>query len=212
MSCNLEGFLWDEARNPLEPQIGDITRIGFRTINSETGYRGLKTSFLLFRLQCKNGAVLADNWGDVRWSYDKRMRHETSLSLFEQRISNLSISIEPLRQQYSKLLSSRLTDEQFVSLWRSLARILNGEAADKIMQAEKQERQAIFKQVRERDKRNKQQVNGQIEPTQPTRWNLYELYNQITEQAKNYDFIGCRNIEKLAGSLISVEETAQDFV
>jgi hypothetical protein len=193
----------NEQLGKLEPQLGDITKIGFRIINSETGYRGLKASFLLFRLICENGAVLADKWGDVRWSYDNRMRDETSLSLFEQRISTLSLTIEPLRQQYSKLLSRCLPDEQFVSLWRSLERIFSGETADQIIQTEKRERKAIFKQVTERTKRNKQQINGPIEPPQTTRWNLYELYNQMTETAKNYDFIGCRHLERLAGDLIS---------
>jgi hypothetical protein len=117
------------------------------------------------------------------------MYYDTSLRKFEEGVLTAFLRFELLRTMYSRLVERPLPDDQFVGLWRSLERVVGKDTADSILGVRSGERQEIFKQTRERSERNKRISTAQPEPSEDTRWSCWDVYNQITSRAKDYDFV-----------------------
>jgi hypothetical protein len=160
----------------IEPIIGDITKMGFSVINSETGGRPLKASFLIYRLKCMNGAVLPDKWGEARWTYDKRMTIENSLKRFRHKLEDMQIPTKFLEEKICGLLNEKLTDVDFRKIWRNLSRVVGPEEADYILEIGYDERKKILKTLKNREKQNRMCIDRdtKIEPLQLER-NFYEI-------------------------------------
>ena len=84
----------DSSVKPLEPKVGDITKIGFRIINSDTGFRDATAKVYLFRLACTNGATLTDDWGIVRRNANRNISYERDLEYFANGVQNLRVNFE----------------------------------------------------------------------------------------------------------------------
>lgn len=191
----IEVSFLDPAVGTLEPAVGDITGIGLRLTNSETGYRGLKASSFLLRLVCTNGAVLSNDWGSAEWSYDPRMDYERSLASFFQRVPGLSLSVQRLREAYQTMFQKNLPVLGLVNLWRRVARIAGPDHADSILGIPQERRKALVKATRERAAREESR-------TQESETSYWQAYNAITERARAYDFLRWRQLERVGGGLI----------
>jgi hypothetical protein len=187
----------------IEPSIGDITKTGFSVRNSDTGGRPLKASFYIFRLQCQNGAVLEDKWGEVRWSYDKRMPIQTSLSAFKRKLENMQLPNKLLETKIDALLRTKITDLDFRKIWRKLSRIVGQDEADTILETEKDERKRILKALKEREIKNRKCLHlDQIAEPIPLDISLYEIMQLVTAKAKIYPVLMKRQLEKVGGGII----------
>ena len=187
----------------IEPVVGDVTKTGLYILNSETGGKPLKASFFLFRLQCLNGAVLRDKWGEVRWTYDKRIPTETSLTIFRRKLQHMKLPIELLQERVSGLLNTRLTDLDFRKIWRNLSRVVSPEGADQILEMTEEERKEILKTLKEREAKRRKSLDpdAKIEPLRLNK-NYYEILQLITDKAKDYPFPLKHQLERLGGNLV----------
>jgi hypothetical protein len=187
----------------IEPAVGDITKIGFSVINSETGGKPLNASFLLFRLQCQNGAVLRDKWGEVRWSYDKRMPIETSLKTFRRKLQNMHLPIELLEERFDGLLNNKLSDLDFKKIWRNLSRVVGTEEADDILEIEEEERKRLLKVLKDKEEKKRKSLdpNARIELVQLDK-SFYDILQLITDKAKDYPLPTKQQLERLGGNII----------
>jgi hypothetical protein len=187
----------------IEPVVGDITKTGFSVTNSETGGRPLKASFLAFRLQCSNGAVLPDKWGEVRWTYDKRMSIESSLKNFRSRFVGMQLPMDLLEERFNGLLSNKLTDLDFRKIWRNVSRVVGSLEADSILEIKEDDRKQILRTVKEREKKNRLRLNpdSKIKPVQ-LNFDFYETMQLVTAKAKKYPFFTKRQLEKIGGNII----------
>lgn len=201
----VEASFIDPRLGELEPQVGDITGIGLRITNSETGFRGLKASSFLLRLVCTNGAVLSNNWANVAWSYDPRMNYRHSLDNFFKQLEQLSLGVSHLRESYRTLIQKKLSVLGLVNLWRSVNRIVGQTDADGILGLPPDERKSLVKATKERRPGD----NSHLEETDRSYW---EAYNAITERARQYDFLRWRQLERLAGRLLddTMQKEMQD--
>jgi hypothetical protein len=187
----------------IEPSIGDITKSGFSVINSETGGRPLKASFFVFRLQCKNGAVLQDRWGEVRWTYDKRMPTQTSLNAFRHKLDNMQLPTKLLEKKIDSLFGDTITDLDFRKIWRKLSRIVGQDEADTILEIEKDERRRILKALKEREIKNRKCLyQEQMAEPIPLDNSFYEILQLVTAKAKKYPILMKRQLEKVGGGII----------
>jgi hypothetical protein len=178
----------------VEPVPRDVTRFGLNILNSETGFRGAKANFWLLRLVCTNGAILRNEWGSVKWSYDHRISYERSLKNFIAGIEKLQMDFDNFVALYKSLVNRELRAFEFVNIHRRLARIVGNDQADQIFGVPKEERNRFMRESREGDR---MLLTGII---------LYELYNSITESARWYPFIQRRQLEALGGSLIDLAD------
>jgi hypothetical protein len=184
----------------LEPVVGDITKIGFSIINSDTGGFRLKAAFLLYRLKCQNGAILEDRWGEARWTPDRNMN--SSLKAFRNQIENMMLSSKLIELKYAGLLSNQITDLDFRKLFRNLSRIVGSEDADSILEIEEKKRKKILRELKEREKKQKK-INPEEKP-EPVLLDkyFYEILQMITDKAKKYPFHINQSLEKLGGKII----------
>lgn len=176
----------------VEPAPGDITRFGLRVSNSETGWRGAKAGFYLFRLVCTNGAIVSNNWGTAEWDYDYRISRERSLQNFIGQIIKLNVDFAKFEDSYNRLLDRELMAVEFVNVRRRMSRIVGNDNADRITRVSKEERNRLNAEYREG---NRMLATGVI---------LYDLYNNITDAAKTYPFVQRRALEMLGGSVIDL--------
>lgn len=175
-----------------QPIPGDITELGFNIFNSETGFRGAKASFFLNRLVCSNGAILSNSWGSVEWAYDYRISYERSLSNFLIGIENFNINFDRFSAAYDNLIARNLSAVAFINVWRRLARIVGSKEADRISGIGIDERNQFNHEVREGD-RNR--LTGIL---------AYDLYNKITENARQSPFMQRSALERLGGSFVDL--------
>lgn len=198
-----------EEFGELQPRKGDISKIGYKIESSQTGGTRPKASFLIYRLACENGATLVDEWGTARWTYDKRMNYDSCLEKFERDLRGLRVEAKLLGQRYKALVNRQVEDEKFVKIWRTTKRILDSRKdADQLLAVDGEKRKEILRQVRKRRKRNKERLNKhpdrKPESPEDTEFTGYQLYNEITNEAKKYDFTAQKKLERLGGKLINL--------
>jgi len=184
---------WVTEQTPLNPRPGDTILHGLRISNSETGGRSLKASLYTLKLACKNGAVLSDEWGSARWTYDPRVTYKANLAHFFQDLGHIDAKVPKLADVCQRLTNEPLTDVDSVNLWRRVRAVVGPQAADDIFYTEPKERKRLFNQVRARR-----------DPLAavPTSFNGYEIHNRITAAAKEYDFLQWRRLEQIGGSML----------
>jgi len=172
----------------VEPKEGDPTRIGHYLVASETGGR-TKVSLMLYRVICGNGAVVGDEFGSVAWR-SRRNGDEFRLGL-----QVLVSRAEELKSCLSSLARKRFTDLEFRSVFRSLRNIVGRETALLLVKdAEESTVSQIMAQARLKQRRH--------EEPEPTDISVYELYNEITQFARDLTGEPHRELMRLAGRLI----------
>lgn len=177
----------------LEPEPGDVIRVGIRISNSETGYRGLKASQFSLRLVCSNGAVMADRLGTARWSYDCRISYRASISKFQKDVRKLRSNNENLGRLYQGILERRLLDLEFCQLWRRLRNGLAPDQVDVILGVPPEERRTIQQEVR---------IRSTEQAPRMTPWRVYGVHNRITAAAHRYGFVVRTRLERTGGELL----------
>ncbi len=201
--------LLDQSLPVIEPRVGDITKLALTLVNSETGGTGLKCSYSAYRLACLNGALVRDEWGSIRWNYDRRVKYETSLTEFENGLLSLSFQANALIKLYSLLPSEQLTDEEMVELWRAVARVVGPSHANAVIKIDEEERKKLVKEVRERWARNRVNLPDQKEKPVLTGFNAYDLFNEVTATARDASYPVARQLERIGGRLIEVAARRQ---
>lgn len=108
---------WIYENDPIDPKPGDTIFHGLRISNSETGGRRLKASLYTLRPSCANGAVMNDEWGAARWTYDRRVTYKANVAHFFQDLKSIETKVPKLPDVYQELIQKTLTDIDFVRLW-----------------------------------------------------------------------------------------------
>jgi hypothetical protein len=107
---------WVDEAAPINPKPGDTLLHGLRISNSETGGRGLKASLYTVKVDCDNGALLSDEWGAARWTYDRRVTYNANLAHFFQDLRHIETKVPRLADNYHRLVNEPLADADFVNL------------------------------------------------------------------------------------------------
>lgn len=178
----------------IEPDVGDVIKIGISVTNSEVGQRGAKASLYSYRLVCSNGTVFPDCKGVARWNYDRRMHQKTSHAKISEKLETLVKQAESeVAPLYEHVLDAKLFDSYFVKLWRRLTYVMPQTAViSNIFHIDDADRRKIQTQVRTR-------TEG---PPAPTHLGVYDTYNNITDYAKERPFLARRRLEEIGGQLL----------
>lgn len=176
----------------LEPLPGDITETGINILTSETGFRGTKASFYMFRLICSNGAIVGNRWGDATWSYDGRISRERSIANFFDKVLAMDMDFNGFADRYAGLPHRRLKVRELVNYHRRLARIVGNEPASAIANISDEDRNRMRLEMRFGN------------PDAETEIAAYDLYNAITAMAREVAFYQRRQLESLGGGLIDI--------
>jgi len=184
---------WVDREIEIKVSPSDVIFGGFRISNSEIGIRGLKASAYTFRQVCSNGAVFADERGVIRWSHDRRVTYATNIERFCTALNILEIPKSELSKKYMDSLERPITDRGVINLWRRLRRAISAEQADSIVGISEKERKQLSAQLRQRE----DPVIARL-----TSLNTYQVHNNITATAKQYDLTTRRLLEEIGGNFL----------
>jgi len=194
----------NSAIKPLEPKVGDITKIGFRILNSDTGDRDAMARLYLYRLTCQNGATMTSDWGCVRRDSNKNISLNKDFQYFMQNVQNLKVNVERLSTVYSKIPETSLTDFQVESVWKAVNRIAGKEQADSVIGKDEEGRKTILHLVDFKRSYNRQLfAEGQKEP-EATDVNVYDAYNRVTDCSKKYEWRSSLQLQAIGGRILSM--------
>ena len=184
---------WLDETIRTDPQPGDTIVGGVRISNSETGFRGLKASEWTLRLQCLNGAVVADENRVLRWSHDRRVTYASNVQKFCKELEALELRQDELEERYRVMVNSSVQDRQAVALWRQIDRLVGPQRADLLLGIPSVDRRQLFRRVL--SYQDPQEAN-------PTDLSAYEVHNRITASAKELDFSRRRRLEEIGKRML----------
>lgn len=186
---------------PSDMDVGDIAKIGLQMRSSETGFEWPTAEGLVFRLRCRNGAVISSQLGQVAFYRPRQgLNYREALEQFERRLTALSFDLQELTGQYKLLYHTCLLDTEFEVIWRSLRHILNStKVADKMIEIEPDKRCALLQTLKERRKR------GRFKP-ELTDLSAFKVFNYITDSqtVKFYPLPIREALERLGGAMIEM--------
>jgi hypothetical protein len=174
----------------VEPEIGDVVRMGVRTLVSETGGPKPTASLMMERLTCLNGAVASEKYGVVRWG-----RSNYGTSDFALDMSILNGRLELLSNAMKQLPTRKLSDMTFNYVWNSVKKVLgDADETDKFLTVGLDEREAYIASAKNRVA--KQLAAG------PTEVNAWKAYNQVSFLARDRSYKENDALARVAGIIV----------
>lgn len=194
----------DSALEEIEPEVGDITQVGYDIWNSENGFGSLVGNSYLHRLVCENGAVMPSKCGVVRRSFDKRFTDPDLLinRFFGQLLSLNALQDLALTDVFTNMNNTNLMDVKASKYSFKLHKILEDwSIVDSIMQWDPERRDAIVSRVRA-NKAEAQRTGEDVQEEEiPLRW--YDMYNGVTTTARDCTLMTRKTLERLGGVVVN---------
>jgi len=183
----------------IEPIVGDTSLVGMRIQNSETGFlKGTKANFWVLRQVCSNGATLMAEWGNSEIKFDYELTVEEMMNEFVKQLKQMAIDFGSFTAKYTGLIRIRLSIMQFIRVWRRVAMVSGIRNADEILNTSKDHRASLMKRI------DAGQANAL------TDWNAYDIFNQITEAAKDFEYEKRNQLEGIGGWIIDFVQPDQN--
>lgn len=170
--------------------------MGVVVINSPTGHITTQARVLLHRLVCMNQVIGPSNFDVVKCRPKPNRDLEAVVNNFIKGIDGLYYDLGQL-QDMVKSMDRAITAKELKSVFNAVKKITGDmEFVDgEILQMDSTDRKEILTELR----KFKQ---GQIEEPPTPDINLYDVFNNITEQAKTFDQEARYKLETYAGKLI----------
>jgi hypothetical protein len=174
-----------------EPVVGDVVRIGTRTVASETGGPKPMSNLLMYRLVCKNGAVASSNYGQLKWGRSG----DYTINDFALDSAILDSRATFLTEALKRLPSQKLNDMTFHYVWNSVRKVMNdNDESDKLLSVTEDERDTYIASAKRRSERRL--------AAGPTEVNAWDAYNKVSEYARDLKYRENDNLARVAGHIV----------
>jgi len=189
-------FREDNPYGDVSPREGDIVESGLTFSNSVIGYSFTTGKLFLWRLICTNGMTLPTRIGYAKLRIKEGREVSVSLNNFINQIQKMSLDLELIDSSLRDLDRSLIIDE-FSRYWKGLRKIVRDDEYldQEIFQVEQEERQLYLAQ----DRVAKKDPEMELEET-PV--NGYDLMNNVTLKAKEFDQSTRRKMEAYGGKIL----------
>jgi hypothetical protein len=177
----------------VEPTEGDKVMIGTVFTASETGGLTPLAKLMSFRHICSNGAIAGDDIGIVRWTARKE---DGGMDGFLDGIRHLNEHAGEVVQALKALPTRNLKDAEFSKLWNQVRGFFDAEKTDKIFDVDPEQRK-VYLATSNLHKKER----GLPGPTEVSAW---DVFNNITAEAKGLDFAKSEALMKVGGFLLSM--------
>lgn len=174
----------------------DMYDMGVVVINSPTGHITTQSRVLLHRLVCMNQVVGPSNFDIIKCRPKPNRELERVVDNFIKGIDGLYMDIAQL-QDMVKSMDRAITAKELKSVFNAVKKITGDmEFVDsEIFNMDPEDRKEILSGLRSFNQ-------GRIEEAPAPDLNLYDVFNNITEQAKTFDQEVRYKLETYAGKLI----------
>lgn len=189
---------------PSTVEVGEITKVGINLEGSDIGFKNLSVNTFLYRLQCRNGAILGSRFGGLEWN-PENLKNRAAIKQFKADLRNLFLDTNRLVKSFKQLYENNLTDVAFWKTWKQVHAVVGTtEEADGIVGVDKDQRLDIQKAVDQRKRYYKKRYKTLEIPGKPTGISAFEVYNKITDQASHFDFTVQRDLERVGGGILDL--------
>lgn len=175
----------------MDAAVGDTIKVGTYLCASHTGRPFPTANLMTYRLICENGAVTGKSWGEISWP----RRNGGSLEIFTNGLTELISREAALVPSLESLAGRRLTDFEFVRLWRGAKKVVGIESADRLLDTLVENRRALIASVAV-----KQEQSG--EPAMMEDYSAYDAFNSISQAANKLPGESAERLMRVAGSLL----------
>ena len=183
----------------VEPEEGDLIKIGLEISNSETGGQFLKSDLWTLREVCTNGMKSKTEFSSVYFTKLGRMSYASKIRSFVKKLEYAKAAAsEEANKLYEGITDIPILDTDLLALHRTLrrnvGRVLN---ADEVLGIEPEERIEIFNLIRDRDK---------SERPQATDFLAWDIHNAITATARESRLPIRQTLEQLGGHVLHIAQ------
>jgi hypothetical protein len=178
---------------PIEPEVGDVVKFGLRTEASETGGPKPVASLMLYRLACLNGAVMGEDFGQIRWGRGS----DYTIAEFSTDMAVIGNKANELGAVLKALPHRKLNDMTFHYVWNSVRKVLHDETgigADTLLQVNEEERDAYIASSAHR--------KAKLLAAGPTEVNAWNAYNKVSELARDLKYKDNQWLSRVAGDIL----------
>jgi hypothetical protein len=194
--------LLDERIPVIEPKKGDVIRCGISLNNSETFGQNISVESYLLRLVCTNGSTMREKGHCFVPDQKQRRRYFSNTSYLIDDIKSLSLKHDVTRKQLISIIDKNVNDEELMRCWQMLTKMFDGDRADFVLQLKYDERKEIIKTIKERKEKNRTLSYSNRIMTESTEYNLYDVFNHITDAAKNVSYHDSLELQRFGGSML----------
>lgn len=183
----------------VEPVVGDVVKIGIRTIASETGGPKPQANLLMQRLVCSNGATASQNYGQLKWGRGS----DYTINDFGLDMAMLDSRAIFLTGALKKLPSQKLNDMTFHYVWNSVRKVLNDkDGSDKLLSVTEDERDTYIASANHRQKRRL--------AAGPTEVNAWEAYNVVSALGRDRNYRENEFLARVSGDIVDAVSMNDD--
>ena len=194
--------LLDEHIPVIEPKKGDVIRCGISLNNSETFSQNISVESYYLRLVCTNGSIMRERGNCFVPDQKQRRKYFSNISYLMDDIKSLSLKHDVTRKQLISIIDKSMNDEELIKSWGVLNKRFDSDRADSILRLKYDERKEIVKTIKERKVKNRTlPYSNRIMPDS-TEHNLYDVFNHITDAAKNVPYHDSLELQRFGGSML----------
>ena len=179
----------------IEPKVGDTIKTGLSFMNSTSGFINPQAKIFLWRLVCSNGMIAPTKIGQAKCRVKPNRDFKVILNNFLDQIMNMDIQAKMLANGWTKSQRTLNTDE-FGKYWKGINKILREPdmVDSSIFMVDKETRGEYNAQRRLAEKHN--------ESFEETEVVGFDLMNNITDQAKQFNPKTKHKLEEYAGKML----------
>lgn len=179
----------------VEPEEGDILKIGLELSNSETGGRRLMCNLFTLRLFCTNGMTQKTDRTSVYYTEFGNLSYDSKIRAFAKRFEEAkSTALESAVELYEGITEAPILDTDLLSLHRTIKRRVGAKLnVDDVLEISPSVRTEIFNRVRERDR---------FDRPQPTDLLAWTVHNAITATARDQRLLIRQSLEQIGGQVL----------
>jgi hypothetical protein len=194
--------LLDERLPVVEPKRGDIIRCGISLNNSESYGEALGVDSYFLRLACTNGITVRDSGHSFKPEQKQIRQYFCNINYLMDEVESLSLKHERASKRLLNLINTVTNDEQVMNAWNVLKKVFDTDHADAILRIGSEERKEMVKTIKERRKKNRILPHNERLRPQLTRYNLYDVFNRITDAAKRTSYQDSLELQRFGGSML----------
>ncbi|WP_372716121.1 hypothetical protein [Novipirellula sp.] len=179
----------------VQPEVGDVIKVGLEISNSETGGPRLKSDLFTLRLVCSNGCTRQTEHASVYYSKFGNQSYSAKINAFVRQLDKAqATAAESARRLYEGIVEQPVLDNDLLALHRTVKRRLAGKLdADEVLGIDPDLRIDIFNRVRDREK---------LAPPEPTGYLAWDIHNSVTATAQLQKLELRQVLEEIGGNIL----------
>lgn len=192
---------------------GDPSKVAIRLRMSDTTAKPITARAGLYRMVCSNGTLLGNDFGSIRTRIKAERDPQLILNTFFEQLNGMEMRMDKISDGLTSMVKTDLNDREAYAIWKKVSKSTDQETADLCLNIDAAQRTALKAGVKARDhqvalgtfRTNNFDISDQPFTLNGDTVSVYDVYNNITNRAKNYPLPEQMKMESIGGSLFDLD-------